>query len=484
MQFFDKLLYAIERNQSLLYVALDPDPEVVLSGEDVWEDNDRLIAQLWDWLDFVIAQTADLVCAYKPILGFYRALGAPGLELLERTLQRIPTLIPVILDAKHGDIQTSTVFARTVFEEWQVDALTLSPLAGLDHVAPFLLYPDKAVFVQCVHANPSAAALQEFPNPSNPFYLHLVEEAKNWGTPEQLALKVGAATPDTLARIRKAAPERLILLQEASCENYDLPSILAAGLDAQGEGLLFPVPPNIVEEPGQNIAEAVRKLRDTINDERLRIVQGNPTCELWLPNVCLLQSQPHRDLVLQIYDIGCIIFGDHVQASGAVFPYYIDLRPIISQPQIFHQVLSAYAEILKDLEFDRVAGIPYGSLPTATGLSLRLHRPMIYPRKEVKAHGTQRVIEGHYYPGEKVVVVDDILISGKSVMQGAAKLKDGGLKVEDIVVFIDHEKGVKDRLQENGYRGHAVLTISEIAETLHQAGRIDEAQFKILLSTH
>lgn len=472
MHFFDKLLYAIERNQSLLYVGLDPDPEVV--------DADKLR----DWLDSVIAQTADLVCAYKPILGFYQALGAPGLELLKHTLQKIPADIPIILDAKHSDIHTSTVFARTAFEEWGVDAITLSPYAGLDHVAPFLVYPGKAVFVLCANANPSAAVLQEYPMPSQPFYLHLVNEAKSWGTPEQLGLKVGAPTPEILARIRATAPERLILLQEDSAEEHDLATILAAGLDTQGEGLLVPVPPSIIEEPGQNIAQAVRQLRDIVNEERLRVVQGNPTCELWLPNVCLLQSQPHRDLILQLYDIGCIIFGEHKQASGAVFPYYIDLRKIISQPQIFHQILSAYAEILKDLHFDIIAGIPYGSLPTATGLSLRLQRPMVFPRKEVKAHGTQRAIEGNFRPGETVVVVDDILISGKSAMEGAAKLKAAGMNVEDIVVFIDHEQGVKDRLRENGYQAHAVLTVTEIAETLYQADRVDETQFKILMWTH
>jgi len=189
-------------------------------------------------------------------------------------------------------------------------------------------------------------------------------------------------------------------------------------------------------------------------------------------------------LILQLYDIGCILFGNFVQASGATFSYYIDLRKIISNPQIFHQVLSAYADILKDLTFDRIAGIPYGSLPTATGLSLRLNHPMIFPRKEVKAHGTRRVIEGNFHPGETVVVVDDILISGKSVMEGAAKLQSAGLKVNDIVVFIDHEQGVKDRLRENGYQAHSVLTITEITETLYQAGRINDEQFAALVETH
>jgi uridine monophosphate synthetase len=196
-----------------------------------------------------------------------------------------------------------------------------------------------------------------------------------------------------------------------------------------------------------------------------------------------LNQPPYLDLILQLYDIGCIMFGNFVQASGATFPYYIDLRKIISTPQIFHQILSAYEDILKNLSFDRIAGIPYGSLPTATGLALRLNRPMIFPRKEVKAHGTRRMIEGNFHPGETVVVVDDILISGKSVMEGAAKIKSTGLNVYDIVVFIDHEEGVKDRLRENGYQAHAVLTISEITETLYQAGRINEEQYSALAET-
>jgi uridine monophosphate synthetase len=143
-------------------------------------------------------------------------------------------------------------------------------------------------------------------------------------------------------------------------------------------------------------------------------------------------------------------------------------------------MLSAYADILQELSFDRIAGIPYGSLPTATGLSLRLNYPMIYPRKEVKAHGTRRLIEGHFEPGETVAVVDDILISGKSAIEGAQKLESAGLKVNDIVVFIDHEQGVKDRLRANGYQAHSVLTISEITETLYQSGRITEEQYNAL----
>jgi uridine monophosphate synthetase len=342
-----------------------------------------------------------------------------------------------------------------------------------------LVYPGKGVFVLCCTSNQAAIALQQYPKPESPFYLQVVKEAKTWGTPEEVALEVGTTNADILARIRATAPERVILARSIWAEGgCDLTQILAAGLNANGEGLLIPVPVEMLvsEQPAMEI----QPLRDSVNQARSQIVREGSTCDLWTSDICLLDRHPQQDLILQLYDIGCILFGNFVQASGATFPYYIDLRKIISNPQIFHQTLIAYADILEDLSFDRIAGIPYGSLPTATGLALRLNYPMIFPRKEVKAHGTRRVIEGNFHPGETVVVVDDILISGKSVMEGAEKLKSSGLKVDDIVVFIDHGQGVKDRLRENGYRAHSVLTISEITQTLYQAGRISEEQFKLL----
>ncbi|MGD1804423.1 bifunctional orotidine-5'-phosphate decarboxylase/orotate phosphoribosyltransferase [Dapis sp. BLCC M126] len=500
MHFFDKLLTSIEYNQSLLYLELDPDieslpPEVVdqnfpnkyLFANPPEKDNQELIKYWCEWLYFLITKTEKYVCAYKLSLGYYQSFGIPGLQLLQQIIKTIPSEIPIILDSKHADLNTSTVFAQTIFADWQVDACTISPYTGLDLIAPFLLYPGKAVFLLCATANPSAALLQEYPNQKQPLYLKLVEESQSWATPEQLGLEVGIM-PDILAKIRQAAPERLILIQGNIAEENDianpedLTQILAAGLNINGEGLLLPIPPKLLGAAQPNTA--IESLRDTINEKRLKVVEGSPTCELWLPDVCFLQHEPHRDLILQLYDIGCIIFGDHVQASGAIFPYYIDLRKIISIPQIFHKIVTAYAEILKDLEFDRIAGIPYGSLPTATGLALRLERPMIFPRKEVKAHGTGRLIEGHFQAGEKIVVVDDIMISGNSVIKGAEKLKSVGLEVEDIVVFIDHERGVKEKLENSGYRGHSVLTLTEISQTLYESNKINSEQFKILKNNH
>ena len=485
MNFFAKLNKAIAQNNSLLVVGLDPNPEMMPSWGE-WaigsKETINLTDKLQAWLEWVIEETSDRVCAYKPTLGFYQALGVAGLELLDRILTKIPNHIPVILDAKHSDLNTSTVFAHTIFAQWQVDAVTLSPYAGQDHAAPFLVYADKAVFILCHTSNPGAFALQEYPHPDNPFYLEVVKQVQSWGTMEQLYLEVGSNNPDIIGKIRAVAPERIILLRSIWAEGTDFQQIIQAGFDQNGEGLLIPIPQDLLST--ENLAQQLQKLNQEVEQTRSKLIQIGSTCELWTSNVCLFNKHPHQELILQLFDIGCLLFGEYVQASGATFSYYIDLRKIISNPQLFNQVIKAYAEILKNLTFDRIAGIPYGALPTATGLALNLHRPMIFPRKEVKAHGTRRVIEGNFNSGEKVVVVDDILISGKSVMEGAAKLESADLKIEDIVVFIDHEGGVKDRLAQNGYCAHSVLTISEITETLYEAGRITPEQYQTVKINH
>ncbi|MFM8295800.1 MAG: bifunctional orotidine-5'-phosphate decarboxylase/orotate phosphoribosyltransferase [Microcystaceae cyanobacterium] len=482
MSFFEKLHDAIALNNTLLVIALDPNPEMLPSGDlDSNNLSDNLIVTLEHWLNQIIEQTADHVCAYKPSLGFYQALGSEGIALFQRILTKIPSSLPIILDAKLGDLNTSSLWAKTAFETWQVDAITLNPYAGQDHCAPFLVYPDKGVFILCHTSNPGAIALQHFPNDENPFYLQVIKEAQTWGTPEQVYLEIGTRDLTILQKIRQISPERTLLLrsiwgQDNRLENIE--DLLKIGLTTVGDGLLVPVPQDYFKDP--QFAERVINLKQTINQIRHQVTQINSSCELWQPDIPLSHKHPHQELILQLFDMGCLLFGEYVQASGLTFSYYIDLRKIISNPQVFHQVLQAYAEILQTLTFDRIAGIPYGSLPTATGLSLLLHHPMIYPRKEVKAHGTRRVIEGNYEPGETIVVVDDILISGKSAIEGAEKIQSAGLVVQDIVVFIDHESGVKDKLTAKGYQAYSVLTISEITETLYEAGRIDETQYRTL----
>jgi uridine monophosphate synthetase len=367
MSFFEKLTSTVDTNQSLLVLALDANPEMM--------PNFSNLSKLADGLKQIIEQSTDLVCAYKPNLGFYQALGGEGLMLLEQVLGYIPPSIPIILDAKHGDLNSSSVLAETIFRKWQVDAVTLTPYAGQDQATPFLVYPDRGVFVLCHTSNPGARALQEYPTADNPFFLQVVREAQTWGSPEQLFLEVGTTNPEIINKVRQVAPERWILLRSIWAQGNNLRELLQGGLNSNREGILVPIPQDFLRQ--DNLRNLLQNLNSEINKVRDELPNQDNTCSLWTANVCLLNAHPHQELILQLYDIGCLLFGEYVQASGATFSYYVDLRKIISNPQIFHQVLQAYAEILKTLKFDRIAGLPYGSLPTATGLSLLLNYPML-----------------------------------------------------------------------------------------------------------
>ncbi|MBC1260874.1 bifunctional orotidine-5'-phosphate decarboxylase/orotate phosphoribosyltransferase [Synechococcus sp. BSF8S] len=493
MSFFVKLTEAMASRQSLLITGLDPNPEMLQTWTRHNTGSGSFLAQARRWIKAVIEATSDSVCAYKPSLGFYQALGPIGIELLREVRELVPLELPLILDAKHGDLNTSSALAHYLFRDLGVDAVTLSPLAGQDIAAPFLLYPDRAVVLTCHSSNPSSRVVQHHPDEDDPLYITIVRETQRWGTPEHLLLEVGTSDPAVLARVRREAPERFLILRSLWGEEERLEALLKAGLNASADGLLLPLPQHLLVEEG--MAAGTRALRRQIETMRAHWEGGTADrCDLWLPAQRVdagsveqqrledqhVDDQRLDELLVDLFDIGCLLFGEYVQASGAVFNYYIDLRRIISDPNLFHRVLHAYAEPLGHLKFDRIAGIPYGSLPTATGLSLQLHVPLIYPRKEVKAHGARRLIEGDFEEGETVVVVDDILITGGSVLEGIGKLESSGLKVRDVVVFIDHGGNASGRLASAGYTCHAVVGIERITSVLRAAGRLSQQQADLL----
>ena len=487
MGFFVQLTEAIAERQSLLMTGLDPNPEMLQSwAQRRGMANRSFLSQARHWIKAVVEETSPHVCAIKASLGFYQALGPLGLELLLEVRDLVPRDLPLIIDAKHGDLNSSTALAHYLFKDLGVDAVTLSPLAGQDIAAPFLLYADKAVVITCRSSNPAAKRIQYHPSDADPLFLQIVRECQLWGTPDQLLLEVGTSDPTVLGQVRQAAPERVLMLRSIWSEEERLDGLLEAGFNDAADGLLLPLPQNLLVE--DDLGEQAAALKGLINRRRDRWLTQHPradgnSCAIWVAdpsNGAGEAPEPDSDLIVDLFDIGCLLFGEYVQASGAVFNYYVDLRQIISDPNLFHRVLHSYASLLEGLEFDRIAGIPYGSLPTATGLSLALHKPLIYPRKEVKAHGARRLIEGDFNDGDRVVVVDDILITGGSVLEGISKLESSGLEVQDVVVFIDHggerDRHASERLAAAGYRTHAVLDIARITRVLVGAGRLTPEQ--------
>jgi len=171
---------------------------------------------------------------------------------------------------------------------------------------------------------------------------------------------------------------------------------------------------------------------------------------------------------------GCIKFGDFTLKSGLKSPIYIDLRQIITYPKLLEQIGQAYLPILKNLQFDRLAGLPYAAIPIATAISLSGNYPMIYPRKEAKSYGTKAEIEGEYHAGETAVIIDDLATTGGSKFEAIEKLTGAGLVVKDVVVLVDRQSGAKESLAQAGFNMHAVLMISQLLEYWESNGKVEK----------
>lgn len=175
-----------------------------------------------------------------------------------------------------------------------------------------------------------------------------------------------------------------------------------------------------------------------------------------------------REIVLKLHEIGAVKFGSYTLKSGTISPIYIDLRVIISDPKLLRQIGEVIWNKIEKTPCEFLCGVPYTALPIATGISLEHNIPMVMRRKEVKKHGTRRTIEGIYQPGQRCVVIEDLVTSAQSVLETICSLESEGLKVTDVAVFIDREQGGRQRLRERGYTLHSVLTLPTLLNILEQ----------------
>ncbi len=180
----------------------------------------------------------------------------------------------------------------------------------------------------------------------------------------------------------------------------------------------------------------------------------------------------HASLADGLLSAGCIKFGEFTLKSGLKSPIYIDLRQIITYPKLLEQIGQAYLPLLKELKFERLAGLPYAAIPIATAISLAGNYPMIYPRKETKAYGTKAEIEGEYHAGETAVIIDDLATTGGSKFEAIEKLTGAGLVVKDVVVLVDRQSGAKESLEQAGYAMYSVLTITQLLDYWEGNGRV------------
>lgn|SRR3990167_6403601 len=173
----------------------------------------------------------------------------------------------------------------------------------------------------------------------------------------------------------------------------------------------------------------------------------------------------HSMLIQSLYQIGVFHFGEIRLKSGQTSSFYINLRKIISYPEILRMIADAMWKATMGCSFDLVCGVPYTALPIATCFSLQQHVPMIMRRKEKKAYGTKQSIEGEFQAGQHCLLMEDVITTGGSVLETALELESAGLQIKDIVVLVDREQGGREMLDKK-YHLHTVLTLSGILTTL------------------
>lgn len=276
MNFLDKLTAATMQQNSLLCVGLDPEPK-------------RLPALLLDmpvaravayFCRVIIEATAPYVCAFKPNLAFFEVLGPEGMYVFQEVLQAIPAHLPVIVDAKRGDLgNTARNYASAVFDVYGCDAVTVNPYLGYDSVAPFLAYHEKGVILLCRTSNPSARDFQDLmvyggDGKVRPLYEVVAQRVQSWNTRGNCGLVVGATYPQELRAIRSMCPDMPILIPGVGAQGGDLKASVLAGVDANGEKAIVAVSRAVLfAGEGTDFATAAANeaqvLRNRINEVRI-----------------------------------------------------------------------------------------------------------------------------------------------------------------------------------------------------------------------
>jgi orotidine-5'-phosphate decarboxylase len=257
-----------QRHDSLLCVGLDPDPARLPEGVEMRE-----------FLLGVVDATAEYASCFKPNIAFFEPELGAGIELLRELIAVVPDEIPVLLDAKRGDIgHTAEAYARAVFDALGADAVTLNPYLGRDSLEPFLRREDRHAFLLCRTSNDGARDLQDLPvgGRGEPLYLEVARLAHAWNTAGNIGLVVGATYPDEARRIRAVCPDELFLMPGVGAQQGEIEAAVQAAVDASGGGILVNASRAVLypeAEAGRwadASRDAARELRDAINVARGR----------------------------------------------------------------------------------------------------------------------------------------------------------------------------------------------------------------------
>lgn len=450
--FFDRLSRRAQAIDSLICVGIDPHPEDLVGlGEQ----------GALEFARGIVDATKHAALAFKPNSAFFEALGPSGMRALQTLVTELEPDVPVILDAKRGDIgSTSRAYARAAFDTIGASAITVSPFLGWEALAPFVERPDRAAFVLCRTSNPGAAQLQHARlSDGRLLFEAIAEQAADHAQADRIGLVAAGTTIEPLRRIRRLHPDGWLLVPGIGAQGGDARAAVAAGLrTSDGLGLLVSASRSIAR--AADPTEAVESLRDSVRAARDAAKLDSERCSDDGAGAAL--GRDAAELADALLATGCVQFGSFVLKSGLQSPIYLDLRRLSGSPQAMWTAARAYRRVLATLSFDRVAALPYAGLPLATAACMAGEWPMIYPRKEIKDHGARNRIEGPFAAGETAVVVDDLATRGTSVREMVPSMTAAGLRVRDVVVLVDRNSGADNELADVGLRLHSVVGLREL----------------------
>ncbi|MDP0562052.1 MAG: orotidine-5'-phosphate decarboxylase [Candidatus Endonucleobacter sp. (ex Gigantidas childressi)] len=270
MRFLNQVDHAVETNNSLICVGLDPlherFPQIIKNKPKA----------IFEFNKSIIDATADLVCSYKPQAAYYHAQGAEDqLALTINYIHQHYPHIPVILDSKRGDIgSTADQYAKEAFERYQADAVTVNPYMGVDTIEPFTRYKNKGVIVLCRTSNPGADAIQNLIIGNRHLYEVVAEKAINeWNKNGNILLVVGATNSKELRQIRNTSGNTTLLVPGLGAQGGNIEATVKGGLNSINKGIIISCSRSIIYASNgsdfQNAArQATIQLRDTVNQYR------------------------------------------------------------------------------------------------------------------------------------------------------------------------------------------------------------------------
>ena len=458
-----------ESNRTRLILALDlappPMPPVMSprypGASTLWESwlsqRSRLMDQACQLAQAVAPHVAAIKVGYPLIL-------SSGLEVARRLRKSVPE-VPLIADFKVADVShTNAQIASQAFGAG-FDALIVHGFTGSDAV--------NAVMEEARRRGGRVGVLLvvDMTNPGASQFLHpqarrLAEVAKRLGATGVIA---PGTSPSQVSKIRSwIGPSLLILSPGIGAQGGQPGAAIAAGADYEIVGRAI--------YSDSNPAEAARRLAEATYTAASRTDITRPVALTWKDRVS-------EEVAMLLHAVGAIKFGKFTLSSGMTSPYYLDLRLLPSNPGILLRIADLLTQwvAINRVDFDRVAGVPTAGLTLATLLAQRMGSPLIYVRGKAKEHGLQRRVEGEFNQGDRVLVVDDLITTGESILAAVESLRAEGCKVTDVLVVVDREQGGPSNLQKHNLRLGALASISSIIRTLADRQILSKSQIRQIL---